>query len=908
MAGGYLAGLDEHAELDALDLRFRYFSGAQARRDIVHVDIDDGSLAELGRWPWPRETLAGLIDTLTEARARSVALDIIMPEPQKVRFVARREEVYGLGQEELIGGSAPVPVFDDMLLARAMRDSTFVSMPMHVRPADRARSPLARCISEALATDPGAGLVKVAADVRLRQASRDAPKLKDIEQAYLAARAELALRRFALPASYESNCPVIVGAVTPPLVTFAQVTRCSGFVTFRPGPDGVVRRIPLLARSGADVWPQFALAVAADELARRHGGRYSLSSRREALTIVCEDGTRRDIPVDGEGQMLIDWLPRLQRRATSRMSAALVVAAWKTKRLLDAHGDHRLGHMLRATFLGMGYASDVDAEAGREAKRLNSLTTDHAIAYGALVAAVRRRQKALLYRPGNAPDAAAVDELRAEERKLEARVQGLTARLADKLRQPGNLARFVADWQTEQAERTLAALDALPAKRKRLTADLAERMAGLSGRVAGKICIVGSTATGAADFVPTPMDPRLPGVEVHSAIVNTILAGSFIHRAHPAIGIVVILAAGALAAYLAASRSLLLAVPAVAALGAAYAAFNGAVVFGAWRVWLAMVAPLAAMGVGLISVAVYRQITEERAKRHIRKLFAHALSPALVDRLLEDPSLAELGGQKRHVSCMFADLQGFTTLSERLGPQRTVGLLNRYFDRVTDVVQNRRGGYLNKFLGDGVFVFFGAPVSLDDHPTRAIHAAVDCQAEVAQLNEALADESGQDARLSVRIGVTAGDAMVGNCGSTERMDYTAIGDCVNLASRLEAANKFFGTRILVDDQAWRQCRQEGLLARTFGEIFVPGRVEPVKVWNVLGAADGGAPQMPEAMAEFTRAVELMERRDFAAAAKVFEGITKLLGDDRPTRTYLELCRGFVGKPADADWRVHTTKG
>ena len=157
----------------------------------------------------------------------------------------------------------------------------------------------------------------------------------------------------------------------------------------------------------------------------------------------------------------------------------------------------------------------------------------------------------------------------------------------------------------------------------------------------------------------------------------------------------------------------------------AYAAFNASVVFGVMNCWLAVWHPLMAMVAGFAMVTAYRQLTEERAKRRIRALFAHAMSPALVDRLLEDPSVARLGGERRVVTCFFSDMAGFTSLSERLGEQGTVSLLNRYFDRMTDVIQNRNGGYLNKFLGDGLFVFFGAPVFQDDHPARAIRAAID---------------------------------------------------------------------------------------------------------------------------------------------------------------------------------------
>ena len=234
-------------------------------------------------------------------------------------------------------------------------------------------------------------------------------------------------------------------------------------------------------------------------------------------------------------------------------------------------------------------------------------------------------------------------------------------------------------------------------------------------------------------------------------------------------------------------------------------------------------------------------------------------------------------------------------------------MLNRYFDRVTEVVQNRRGGYLNKFLGDGVFCFFGAPVFQDDHAARAIQAAVDWQAEVADLNAGLTRDTGQATQLHVRVGVTTGQAMVGNCGSSQRMDYTAIGDCVNLASRLEAANKTFGTRILVSAEAWRQGGGDDLLARPLGGVTIAGFREPVRVWQVLGHADERANEHRKALADFARAIDLFDQRRFQDALELLQQVAGVLADDQPTQIYLDLCRRHLAGGGDQDLRPEYKK-
>jgi len=280
-------------------------------------------------------------------------------------------------------------------------------------------------------------------------------------------------------------------------------------------------------------------------------------------------------------------------------------------------------------------------------------------------------------------------------------------------------------------------------------------------------------------------------------------------------------------------------------------------------------------------------LTEERAKRHIRGMFAHALSPALVDKLLDDPSLAELGGQQRELTCMFSDLAGFTSMSQRLGPQKTVRALNHYFDTMTDVVQDFGGGFLNKFLGDGIFCFFGAPVLQDDHAARAIRSAVEFQQRLNDLNAAVSAELDEPAALAIRVGLAGGEAMVGNCGSTRRMDYTAIGDCVNLASRLESANKDFHTRILIADVTWQAAGIDDLPARSVGPVLIRGVEEPVDLWEAW--ASPADEDLIAALATFADGVAAFGQGRFDEAEAAFKAVAKAIPGDYLSELYLALC-------------------
>lgn len=963
----YLGGLGRKIELQALDQRFRLLATAPENDRVVHVDIDDRSLNEMGRWPWPRAQLAGIVDVLRQAGARSVALDIIMPEPQKTRYVSEATDVYSADTGKLLGNAAPRAVFDDEILQRSLADSGCVFLPMHIqikhseptateqrlvqlltqRPdltvqqlATEAKLPhpiqgdiVARCrrraieqrVQETLLQQPAAPLMAVARLVIGQAAEQTRSEAFDIvRRAYLRVRGIVALERFALPEGSAGGYPALNGQATPALVTLANAAYGSGFVTVDPDDDGVVRRIPMIVASDGRLYPQFALTLAADQLARRHGGSYSLTAGDEEVLIRCDDGFERSIPIDAEGYMLINWIRRDGEETHPRhISAAKVVTVWLMQQSLTRNA--RLRRLLQLHLVGM--AREFPTPRLKELYwRLTELDGQANALHQKRIAAQMDYRRAMLFAPNELPDSPAALLVREDE--LEAEIGTICDELCEALRDANHLDVFLARpappetpstgpagedsndeyrlalaaFAARKAEATdaLSKLDRIVSANAAIEREIGEQTRQLRQWIDGRLCLVGSVASGAADFVPTPMDGRTPGVVVHSNILNTIVSGAFVRRVHPAVDTAIILLVGAIVAVITATRPVFIAAPLTLVVAAAYVAVN-ALLFRGMGVWAAFWAPPAAMAASFSMVTAYRQLTEERARRRIRAMFAHALSPALVDRLEEDPSLAKLGGERRELTFFFSDLQGFTRLSERLGEEQTVRLLNRYFDRMTETVQDHFGGYLNKFLGDGLFVFFGAPVLQADHAARALRAAVQCLHQVDELNDELANEAGAKVKLSARVGIATGQSMVGNCGSSQRMDYTAIGDPVNLASRLESANKFFGTRILVADETWRQAGDESLLARPFGKIAVVGRKEAVIVWNVLGHRDTADEDVCRACQHFAEAMEHFAAQRFAQAAKLFESVGTLMPDDRPAEIFADLCRAHLAAPPGDDW-------
>jgi class 3 adenylate cyclase len=936
---GHLIGLDRKAELQSLDLRFRYCSKPAAADNIVHVDIDDPSLIEVGRWPWPRSILAGMIDCLDRCGARTVALDIILPHPQKVRYISEAASVYDVADALTVSEVPPIPVIDDVVLAEAIGGGGNVFLPMHIdfrtpdmTPLDAAifdgffsvgadvnlsrkavaarlklslqqletdwpdilKSYVRLYMQTALAADAKRSFARTLEHLRLPGNTDPATVMPMIRNAYLHQRAIGAMGRFELShKGLDRRFRLLNGRLVPPLVTFANVADGSGFVTVEPDPDGVVRRIPLLGAAGDNKYPQFALSLAAESLDK---AKCRITAADDSVDLGTADGVLRRIPVDRRGFMLINWA---SCRSMKHIPAAVVAGIWQQRQAIE-----RNRRLARLTLLELA--------AGRSEKLENLFAQVDELHHKRL-AAERIGYLARLYDPANVPAVSTAKAIKSDEARVEKQIDLAAAEFLSEVDE-----FYLATVPQDPKAKAQAQYDKMLALRNRLWQIEKEnarkqkyihtQTARLRERIAGKICIIGSTATGAADFVPTPVGDRTPGVQVHTAILDTILAGRFIYESPRWLGIVAIVVMGLAVSLLAAVLGVRGAALAAMTLALGYGGFNAWVVFGVWRVWLVMVAPMAAVVASFLVVTAYRQLVEERAKRQIRDLFSHALSPALVDELLDDPSLAELGGQQRRISCLFSDLAGFTPLSGRLGPQTTVRLLNHYFDSVTEVVQSRWGGYLNKFLGDGVFALFGAPVFQVDHPARAVRAAVDYQAAVANLHEQITRDFGEDVKLSVRIGVTTDTAMVGNCGSSQRMDYTAIGEVVNLASRLEAANKFFGTGILLDIRTRDEADCPEMLIRSLGVVRILGIAEPVKIWNVLGRVEDFADGRQQAVADFSEAMEHFARRDFARADKCLAGVLAAWPGDGPAKIYRDLCRADLSKPDATDWPADANTG
>jgi adenylate cyclase len=418
----------------------------------------------------------------------------------------------------------------------------------------------------------------------------------------------------------------------------------------------------------------------------------------------------------------------------------------------------------------------------------------------------------------------------------------------------------------------------------------------LAGRVADgalrdRLVFVGVTETGIADVRPTPFDPQLPGVEIHATFAANALEGRFLTRDNRTLGV-------EMAAILCLPLLLCLILSAAPGTWAGLAAFMGIsggylaanlFAFSRYRLDLTLAYPLASLLAAYLGGEVYRNLVVERKGRYLRRAFGSYVSPDLVAELVRHPERLRLGGERRELTVLFSDIRGFTTLSEGLSPEELVSLLNRYLSPMTRLVLEEKGT-LDKYIGDAVMALFNAPLELEDHPTRACSCAVRMLEALRELNETLTRD--RLPAIAIGIGIHTGQAVVGNMGADNRFDYTAIGDSVNLASRLESLTKRYGVPVIVSGDTRQRSRGE-FHFRELDLVRVKGKQQPVAIFELRGAP---YPRQEQ----YDQALSLYRRGEFAAAEALFTELAGAL-DDRAARLYADRCGEYRRTPPPEGW-------
>ncbi len=785
------------------------------------IEIDDGAIAHGhgGRWPWPRIKQAAIVDALALLGPRLIVLDIEYSEAE-TSCVARRPKADPTGFEKYVLEKP------DRLFRESLRRAGNVLVPFSLYYKVRHGS--------------GRGTDKPEAP--------DGVEVKPY------------LRRHAIDVPPETARRLLAAeAVNPMIPELGAVAAGSGYTSLLKDVDQAVRRVPLLARAGRYVFPHLGVEMAG---LWQYGPDYRVRLDKRRFVLMSADGAESVVvPVDAKAQMSLRW-PRSMKVANRDVISAgpLLDLVYDRAALRDLRERWRLvmgeiGGLLSDRTWAETRAALEQAEAKAKA------SPDDA----ALKAGVTQR------RPGTGPDFGEALQ-RAEERLIMALMEH-AARARD-----GTEDTLAKDCATA-VERFGPFISIYHEKQDEFVADVAKSAARLRPRVEGRLCIVGLNITAGTDQHKTPISRSQPGVTVYPSVMRTILSGvAFRHMATWQDWLIAVLVAwlvGVLGVRLPTGWGIAAAVWLSTAV-----VVIGYVASATVAVLPPVAGPVAAIVLAFAGVSGYRQLTEASSRRWITRVFQQYTSAAHVEEIMRDPEALRLGGERRDITVIFSDITGFTPLSERMNPEQLVSLLNRYLGAMTGLLM-AEGATLDKYQGDGILAFIGAPVQVYDHALRAVRAALAMQNALPEINDDLIHMGllTEGARLRIRIGCSSGPTSVGNFGSQQRFDYTAMGDTVNLGGRLEEANRWLNTKILVS-QATRDGCDEAVLFRRLGAARIRGKARPMPLYEPLALEP--APEKAKAVAQaFGRAIDALEAGQVDAAEAAVADLVAIDPDDGP---------------------------
>ena len=918
---GLLHSIDEWA----YDRRVRFCQRSfPPSKQIVHLDVDDRALEVIGLWPWPRARLAALLAEVQRAGPKVVGMDVLLADPEKPT-----DDPDAVDKSRLSAGDAQLaailthsgnivlpaifvpfdpneaeplpraihaelkadPELTESELIQKLAATNFNSTSDRERIAATfiasRREAMFERIQEILASSPSTDIDSLTKQLlKSSTAEIDSVPKRILREQYDRAITEQALSRFGIPVPKAiSGTPLSViemaGVGGAPLPEFSRGISSLGFVDWKSLDWKVARSIPLFIEYNHRYYPQFALAIACRMLdvnpSDIHIENDSVSIPRpgsEPIIIPVHtfrwEAAGRDVPMlmdigyfgkPNKWTTSYDWPAHKDSKQHISMNAVWeVLLAQRRIERNNGAADINLKFVL----------AKMDDKEGIKSFESRTLTPSDTDARELIIRETLARKD--VKDQIETTEAFKFEELEKEDRDFLGAVRVL---------------RLISQQNAA------------------LKLQLAEKRKELAGYLKDKAVLVGWTAVGViADFVPTSMHESCPGVVIHGTIVNAILTNRFWYMAPKWVAPLVTLFAGLLTAWAAASLSPRRAAVVAAALAASYIVMNGFVIFRQWSVLLNVAGPVVVIAVVWGACALAHTLLEASERAHVERRFRSYVDPSLVDYVQEHAELAHMEGVIREVTVCFTDLVGFTTISERLGT-KTVTLLNEYWEVMIPIVR-RHNGYVAKFMGDGLFFFYGAPKESLTHHQDAVQSILEMQVALAAFNErtALRDLPA----LGMRAGINTGNAVVGDAGTRDAADYTALGDVTNLGSRLEGANKGFGTRNLLTQRTADLCDGKFLL-RPVGKLRVVGKTEGIFTYEAICPKET-ATETDHRLVALTRPiVDTFIAARFTDCLTAIEALMNESGPTKFTKLYKSLCQKYLteGQPEDFDGSIVLTE-
>lgn len=412
-----------------------------------------------------------------------------------------------------------------------------------------------------------------------------------------------------------------------------------------------------------------------------------------------------------------------------------------------------------------------------------------------------------------------------------------------------------------------------------------------------RIVLVGATAPDLHDtwFTPTAKAEPMPGIEIHANVIQTILDKNFLTPGSRMLTLAIMIFLSLIlclfSLFIKIRWNIILPfILMIAYIVIVVVSFD----FGAV---LNIFYPILSVITVFTALTIYRYTHETREKKEVRKAFELYLSPHVIEEVLKDPKKLSLGGVKKEMTVLFSDIRGFTTLSEGLSPEELTHLMNQYLTEMTNIVL-AKDGVLDKYIGDALMAFWGAPLAQPKHAERACHTALSMIKKLNKMNDDGAWPEGR--KINIGIGINTGEMVVGNMGADKRFDYTVLGDSVNLGSRVESINKQYGTKIIISEFTKAQISDE-FVTRYLDKVAVKGKSEPVKIYELICFRTELELQQKEVIELYEEAFGFYQKKKWDKAIEILEKYTKLLPDDLAAENLLKRCRQYKKEPPPKNW-------
>ena len=309
-----------------------------------------------------------------------------------------------------------------------------------------------------------------------------------------------------------------------------------------------------------------------------------------------------------------------------------------------------------------------------------------------------------------------------------------------------------------------------------------------------------------------------------------------------------------------------------------------------------MLYPLISTILVFFSIVVVYYRTEEKSRKWITSVFGKYVSPLVINNLIKNPDSLVLGGEKRNITIFFSDIRGFTSISEKLTPEELVHLLNEYLTEMTSIIINSQG-LVDKYMGDAIMAFWGAPLDQPDHAELACESSLQMIKKLNELKKKWEKEN--IPAFDIGIGLNSGDAVVGNMGSSSRFDYTAMGDNVNIASRMEGLNKVYGTNIIMTDKTYKTVKEK-YVSRKLDYVKVKGKRKPILIHELIQEKDGTSKDLQDFITAYETGLGLYIEKKWDKAIDSFKKAHKIM-KDKASDLFINRCKEFMKNPPPKDW-------